>query len=161
MSGTAVPSLLATLAEADLLSGLGGRDRSDPRNPYLLTMFRLIGLADEAGTGIPKILDAWRGLGFHLPDIDIETGRYEFTLDLRYVHLLSEDDRIWLASFGDHWTEAEQLALVIARHRVMLITCGCAGSPASIRQMRHVRWEDCGTKDSCKCVGASAVRGTS
>ncbi|TXH72898.1 MAG: transcriptional regulator [Thiothrix sp.] len=33
---------------------------SDPRNPALLKMFRLIGLADRAGTGFLKILHAWR-----------------------------------------------------------------------------------------------------
>src|SRR4051794_38963928 len=33
---------------------------------------RRIGLADEAGTGMPKIVSAWRQLGFRLPEI--ETG---------------------------------------------------------------------------------------
>lgn len=98
--------------EADLLTG----DRSDPRNPELVRMFRLIGLAEEAGTGIPKIISAWRDLGFQLPKIDVGTERYEFSLVLRYAHLLSEDDRTWLHSLGENWTEAEQLALVLARH---------------------------------------------
>jgi ATP-dependent DNA helicase RecG len=98
--------------EGDLLTG----DRSDPRNPELVRMFRYIGLADEAGTGFPKILQAWRQLGFHLPAFDAGTERYEFALDLRYAHLLSEEDRHWLRSLGESWTEAEQLALVLARH---------------------------------------------
>jgi ATP-dependent DNA helicase RecG len=98
--------------EGDLLTG----DRSDPRNPELVRMFRYIGLADEAGTGFPKILQAWRQLGFHLPAFDAGTERYEFALDLRYAHLLSEEDRLWLRSLGESWTEAEQLALVLARH---------------------------------------------
>jgi ATP-dependent DNA helicase RecG len=98
--------------ETDLLNG----DRSDPRNPVLVRMFRLIGLADEAGTGMPKIIKAWRGLGFHLPAIDVGTERYEFTLDLRHAHLLLEEDRAWLRSLGQEWDEAEQLALVHARH---------------------------------------------
>jgi hypothetical protein len=34
------------ISEADLLTG----DRSDPRNPVLVRMFRLIGLAAEAST---------------------------------------------------------------------------------------------------------------
>jgi len=79
-------------------------------------MFRLAGLADEAGTGMPKIIRAWRELGFQLPTIDVGTERYEFCLELRHAHLLSEDDRVWLRALGEHWTEAEQLALVIARH---------------------------------------------
>ena len=49
-------------------------------------MFRLIGLADEAGSGMPKIIEAWRKLGFRLPSIDAGTERYEFTLRLRYIY---------------------------------------------------------------------------
>jgi ATP-dependent DNA helicase RecG len=98
--------------ESDLLTG----DRSDPRNPVLVRMFRLVGLADEAGTGMPKIISAWRTLGFRLPRIDVGTERYEFALRLRHAHLLSEEDRAWLISLGEGWTEAEQLALVFARH---------------------------------------------
>ena len=98
--------------ESDLLTG----DRSDPRNPILVRMFRLVGLADEAGTGMPKIVSAWRSLGFRLPRIDVGTERYEFALRLRHVHLLSEEDRGWLKTLGNTWDEAEQLALVFARH---------------------------------------------
>ena len=103
------------IAETDLLMG----DRSDPRNPELVHMFRFIGLADEAGTGMPKIIKAWRELGFRLPAIDVGTERYEFSLLLRHAHLLSEEDRIWLRSLGEGWTEAEQTATSIIH--------GCAG----------------------------------
>lgn len=98
--------------ESDLLSG----NRSDPRNPTLVRMFRIVGLAEEAGTGIPKIIQAWRDLGFQLPSIDVGTERYEFTLELLPSHLISDTDRAWLYSLGGSWTEAEQLALVSARH---------------------------------------------
>lgn len=98
--------------ESDLLTG----DRSDPRNPILLRMFRVIGFADEAGTGIPKITEAWRDLGLQLPRIDAGTERYEFALELHNTHLLSDEDRAWLLALGGQWTEAEQLALVHARH---------------------------------------------
>lgn len=100
------------VSENDLLTG----DRSDPRNPTLVKMFRLVGLADEAGTGMPKIVSAWRELGFRLPEIETGTERYEFLLNLRHAHLLSDDDRTWLHSLGGPWSEVEQLALVIARH---------------------------------------------
>jgi len=98
--------------EEDLLLG----DRSDPRNPAIVRMFRLIGLAEEAGTGVPTIIQAWRSLGLHLPRIDVGTERYEFGLRLRYAHLLSEEGRLWLQTLGGPWQEAEQLALVVARH---------------------------------------------
>jgi ATP-dependent DNA helicase RecG len=100
------------IPEGELLTG----DRSDPRNPELVRMFRLVGLAEEAGTGIPKILHAWRALGFRLPAFDVGAERYEFALALRHAHLLLEEDRRWLLSLGVNWTEAEQLAMVIARH---------------------------------------------
>jgi len=96
----------------DLISG----DRSDPRNPDLVTMFRLIGLAEEAGSGMAKIIHSWRALGFQLPAIDAGTERYEFSLELRYAHFLREDDRVWLLSLGGGWSEPEQIALVSARY---------------------------------------------
>lgn len=98
--------------ETDLLIG----DRSDPRNPELVRMFRFIRLAEEAGTGIPRIRQTWRALGFQSPNINVGTERYEFSLRLRHAHLLSEDDRQWLDLFGYSWSEAEQLALILARH---------------------------------------------
>jgi ATP-dependent DNA helicase RecG len=100
------------ISEYDLFAG----DRSDPRNPALVRMFRWVGLAEEAGTGIPKILAAWRKMGFTLPQIDVGTERHEFVLQLRMVHFISQQDREWLQSLGTHWNEAEQLALITARH---------------------------------------------
>ncbi len=102
--------------DVDLLTG----DQSDPRNPHLVRMFRLVGLAEEAGTGLPRIVKAWRDLGYQLPAIDPGTERYEFTLDLRHAHLLSDEDRTWLQSLGGEWSEPEQLALVLARHEGVL-----------------------------------------
>lgn len=85
------------VSEDDLLTG----DRSDPRNPVLLRMFRHIFLADEAGTGFPKILKVWREAGLQLPSIVSDSERYEFTLSLRLVHLLSDRDRRWLAACAE------------------------------------------------------------
>jgi ATP-dependent DNA helicase RecG len=100
------------VSERDLWTG----DHSDPRNPGLVRMFRFTGLAEEAGSGIPRIIQTWQARGFQLPTIDVGTERYEFTLELRHVHLLSDEDRSWLQSLGQGWSEGEQLALVHARH---------------------------------------------
>src|SRR3954447_6506860 len=78
-------------------------------------MFRRIGLSEEAGTGVPRIFQYWRELGYEPPQIDPGNERYEFAMTLPYHDWLSEDDREWLAGFGASFTEAEQLALVIAR----------------------------------------------
>ncbi|MBD2522952.1 RNA-binding domain-containing protein [Nostoc sp. FACHB-133] len=69
------------ISEFDLLHG----DRSDPRNPELVRMFRLIGLAEEAGTGIPKIIRAWRELGLEMPKID--AGTEDTNLHYSFVRL--------------------------------------------------------------------------
>lgn len=101
------------ISESDLLEG----NRSDPRNPELLRMFRFIGWAEEAGTGIPSITKSWRELGFQLPEIDVGTERYEFSIRLRHLHLLSEEDVLWLAELGQgSASETARLALVLARH---------------------------------------------
>lgn len=99
------------VSELDLLNG----DRSDPRNPTLVGMFRRIGLAEEAGSGIPSILSSWKSLGFRLPEIDSGTERYEFSLRLRHAHLVSDEDRDWLNGLGGPWSESEQVALVLAK----------------------------------------------
>jgi ATP-dependent DNA helicase RecG len=100
------------VAEIDAAVG----DRSDPRNPELVRMFRLIGLAEEAGTGIPRVNQAWRRLGYEPPAFESDAERYEFQAGLTFQHLLSDDDLHWLAGFGEEFGEEEQLALVIARH---------------------------------------------
>ena len=97
-------------------SDLYGENRSDPRNPTLVRMFRLIGLAEEAGTGIPAILRAWRELGYQFPEFQSPTERYEFTLILRHIHMISEADRNWLDGLGDDWSEPQQIALIMVRH---------------------------------------------
>jgi ATP-dependent DNA helicase RecG len=100
------------ISQYDLFTG----NRSDPRNPSLLFMFRLVGLAEEAGSGLPKIIRAWRSLGFQVPNIEIGTERYEFGLMLRNAHLFSNADRDWLQRLGTDLIEVEQLALVCAKH---------------------------------------------
>lgn len=93
------------IPEEDLLTG----DRSDPRNPVLLRMFRQIALAEESGTGVPKILRIWREAGLQLPAVISDTERYEFSLTLKLVHLLSEQDRKWLARCAALASDGAQL----------------------------------------------------
>ena len=90
-------------------------DRSDPRNPSLIRMFRHIGFADEAGTGIGKIIRLWRSLGQQAPSFMLGSGRYEFALSLNNADLLSSIDRSWLGALGIEFSEPEQLALIAAR----------------------------------------------
>lgn len=126
--------------ESELLTS----ERSDPRNPTLVRMFRFVGLAEESGTGLPRILRAWREFGFVLPDVDAGSERYEFGLRLRLAHLMADEDRAWLARLGGPWEEAEQVALVMARHeeavdnRVLQLRTGLHSADVSqlLRRLR-------------------------
>ena len=53
------------LPKSVILNEQGGQ--SDQRNPALFQIFYLIGAADRAGTGIPKILRAWRSQDWRDP----------------------------------------------------------------------------------------------
>ena len=99
----------------DLDTAIG--DRSDPRNPTLVRMFRLIGIAEEAGSGVPRIRQALRRQGYEAPRFDVGNRAYEFSAELRLVHLLSESDRVWLASLGEELADDEQVALATALRR--------------------------------------------
>lgn len=96
----------------DLDAAIG--DRSDPRNPTLVRMFRMIGVAEEAGSGVPRIRRALRRHGYEAPRFNVGSHAYEFSAELRLVHLLSASDRVWLASLGSELSEDEQVALVTA-----------------------------------------------
>ena len=96
------------IPEEYLLTG----DRSDPRNPVLLRMFRYISLAEEAGTGVPKILRIWREAGLVLPAVASDTERYEFRLSLKLAHLLSDEDRGWLSLCAKSTPSSKQLGLL-------------------------------------------------
>ncbi|MEZ4562191.1 MAG: hypothetical protein R2853_05600 [Thermomicrobiales bacterium] len=69
----------------------------------------------EAGGGIPRIYRAWREPGYEPPEIEPQAERHEFRITLPYEHLLSAEDRTWLARFNADFNETEQLALIIAR----------------------------------------------
>lgn len=100
------------LPEADLFHG----DRSDPRNPSVMRMFRYVGISEEAGSGMSTIFSKWTALGYRLPTIYVGGERYEFAVRLSFAHLISEVDREWLSLLGRDLTHTDHLALVIAKN---------------------------------------------
>lgn len=59
----------------------------------------------------------WNNLGFQLPKMEVGTERYEFIIQLKNAHLLTDDDRKWLKSIGaSEFDEHQQLALICAKH---------------------------------------------
>ena len=62
--------------------GLLDRTAKEVRNPLIAAAFRGIGLARQAGTGIPAIFRDWCGLGHVAPVIRSDEARNEFELSL-------------------------------------------------------------------------------
>ena len=62
--------------------GLLDRTAKEVRNPLIAAAFRGIGLARQAGTGIPAIFRDWCGLGHVAPLIRSDEARNEFELSL-------------------------------------------------------------------------------
>ena len=67
---------------------LGGD--SDCRNLGLQRMFRMVGLGEQAGSGIPKIYQNWKGQTWRTPSLTEDFQRDQTKLELRMVSLLPE-----------------------------------------------------------------------
>ena len=92
---------------------------SDCRNPSLQKMFQMIGAAEQAGSGIPKIWGAWKAQHWRIPII-VDSNEPEFTrLTLPTISLLPNDVVAFLQErFGerfDRLNQAERLAVVTAQ----------------------------------------------
>lgn len=48
--------------------------RSDPRNPTVAGMLRLIGWAELSGSGMGRMASVWEGSGLGRPELDAEYG---------------------------------------------------------------------------------------
>ena len=75
---------------------------SDCRNRNVQRMFSLIGLGEQAGSGIPRVLENWKTQHYRLPELwesrDLETT----TMRLRTVSLLPEET---MNSLREHFGE--------------------------------------------------------
>ncbi|MDO4321860.1 MAG: ATP-binding protein [Lachnospiraceae bacterium] len=63
---------------------------SKPRNPRMQTMFRMVGFGDNAGSGFPAILDAWRKSGWIQPQLTENTILNQVTLTLYTIPAFQE-----------------------------------------------------------------------
>jgi len=114
MFGFRNPGLMRIPVEVALKGG-----ESDCRNRNLHKMFRLVGLGEEAGSGIPKIVDSWRSQHWVLPKLHESSSPYNQTLlELRIVDLLPSDVINSLREqFGDTFDQLgsdERMALALA-----------------------------------------------
>ncbi|HQN09161.1 MAG TPA: ATP-binding protein, partial [Thermoanaerobaculia bacterium] len=73
---------------------------SELRNPLLVRLLRQAGFAEQAGTGIPKIVRTWRGAQRIPPSIDNDPGQKLFRLTLDWRPLKSQRDEAWYRKLG-------------------------------------------------------------
>lgn len=76
------PGLLRLPAEQIRAGG-----KSDCRNPALQQMFQMIGAGEKAGSGFPKILQAWREQHWRAPALEENTEQEEVCLRLPTISL--------------------------------------------------------------------------
>lgn len=99
----------ARVNKADLLEP----GAKDVRNPIIVSMFRRVGLSEQAGTGISAIFSDWRRRGRVPPEIVNDVSSYSFRLSLLAKELMSERQLLFQASLGARLSDAEANALAI------------------------------------------------
>ena len=77
---------LSRIPKAEMMRG----GSSDCRNRNLQKMFQLIGLAEQAGSGIPKIIAGWDSQDWKRPEYEARTDANQTVLTLRMSSLLPE-----------------------------------------------------------------------
>jgi ATP-dependent DNA helicase RecG len=96
-------------SKADLLEP----GAKDVRNPIIVSVFRRVGLSEQAGTGIGAIFSDWRRRGRVPPEIINDVASYSFRLSLLAKELMSERQLLFQASLGARLSDAEANALAI------------------------------------------------
>ncbi len=114
MFGFRNPGLMRIPVEVALHGG-----EPDCRNRTLHKMFRFVGVGEQAGTGIPKILHGWQSQHWSPPNLHESVVPYNQTLlELRMIDLFPEEVMESLKRrFGsalDRLTHAERVALALA-----------------------------------------------
>lgn len=114
MFGFRNPGLMRISVEVALQGG-----EADCRNRTLHKMFRFVGVGEQAGTGIPKILHGWQSQHWSPPKLyDMPVPYNQTLLELRMIDLFPERVMTGLkAKFGarfDGLTYVERVALALA-----------------------------------------------
>lgn len=114
MFGFRNPGLMRIPVEVALQGG-----EPDCRNRTLHKIFRLVGVGEQAGTGIPKILHGWQSQHWNPPKLyDTPTPYNQTLLELRMIDLFPEQVMAGLkARFGMRFetlSHVERVALALA-----------------------------------------------
>ena len=91
---------------------------SDPRNPTMLKMFQMLGLGEKSGSGMPKILRAWKEQAWLMPLVSENLDLDMTTIMLPLISIIPEVvERELKAVVGNYYTgltELDRLILVMA-----------------------------------------------
>ncbi|AYN08465.1 RNA-binding domain-containing protein [Pseudomonas putida] len=124
MFGFRNPGLMRIPVEVAMHGG-----EADCRNRTLHKMFRFVGVGEQAGTGIPKIMQGWQSQHWNPPKLHENSNPYNQTLlELRMIDLFPEQVMNGLQSkFGSLF---EALAY---EERVALAIAACEGTVTHAR----------------------------
>jgi predicted HTH transcriptional regulator len=102
--------------------------QSDCRNRNLQKMFQLVGLAEQAGSGLPKVYRNWNKQHWRIPELIEQFNPDQTILRLRMVSLLPEETLAELDErFGNRFRELPETA------RLALATVAIEGSVTHAR----------------------------
>ena len=146
MFGFRNPGLMRVSWEIAMKGG-----ESDCRNRTLHQMFRYVGLGEQAGSGIPKILDGWKKSHWRPPSLYERTEPYNQTLmELRMIDLfpVGTADALRQVFHGqkgtldyEHLDNDSQVALALAYSEGMLnherLKQLTGGHPADLSRILH------------------------
>ena len=93
----------------------GGNSKS--RNPHMQIMLRMVGFGDNAGSGFPSILAAWKEEGWVKPELVENTSLNQVTLYLRMIPALSEK------SAESAEKSAEKQEVLLSKRQRQILEC--------------------------------------
>ncbi len=100
----------------------GGNSKS--RNPHMQTMLRMVGFGDNAGSGFPSILRAWKDEGWVKPELLEDTNLNQVTLYLRMIPELGEQSSEKSAESAEKSAEsAEKQEVVLSERQRQILEC--------------------------------------
>ena len=88
---------------------------SDLRNPRIARLMRLIGYAEQVGTGIATIVRTWRAVDRTPPVVVNDPGRKTYGLTLSWARVPQHDDAFWKAHIGASVSSGEARLLAWLR----------------------------------------------
>lgn len=82
---------------------------SEPRNSNLMNYFRIIQVADRAGTGVPNIFDTFKSYQFPTPELIVERNPLRTILNMSFIQLsnntLYREEKLKILAYLDNHEE--------------------------------------------------------